>query len=99
MLIIQHRELIEQLEVMKYKLAEAKKEAKMHQKRASRVQTSVDAEKAEQHRDAGSRQATQQFKQLLVDSGGLSRLTIFNDKWHKKHPYAAKLLFDMCCVQ
>jgi hypothetical protein len=41
--------LIEQLKVAKYALAEAKKKAR---KEAKRIQTSVDAEEAEQHKDA-----------------------------------------------
>ena len=34
-----------------------------------------------------------QVKELLSSAGGLSRMTIFSDAWHKKHPNAARLLF------
>lgn len=61
-------------------MSEAKKEVKKLCMQVSWVQTSVDMLKAKQHKDAGSRKTTEQFKQIFVDSGGLSRLTIFNNK-------------------
>ena len=34
----------------------------------------------------------QQISAFLAQSGGLSRLTIFNNAWHEQNPTAAKLL-------
>ena len=34
-----------------------------------------------------------QINHLIATSGGLSRLTIFSNDWHKNHPDAAQVLF------
>eukprot|EP00956_Cyclotella_meneghiniana_P043136 scaffold254074_cov139-Cyclotella_meneghiniana.AAC.1 len=55
----------------------------------SRVQSSVNDEELN---EAGW-QALHRLQNMIVKDGGLSRLTMFNDRWHKVHPNAAKQLW------
>ncbi|KAL7528716.1 hypothetical protein ACHAXR_002591, partial [Thalassiosira sp. AJA248-18] len=73
-----------------------------HRKRARRRQSSLeddgsqDEESSEHWRDyelSKSKVICQQFETLISKSGGISRLTIFNDKWHDNHKDAARLLW------
>jgi hypothetical protein len=83
--------LIQQLEQARYASDEAKIATDKYRKKSKRAQSQYEAA-VEEIKD-GEDKTIKQFKQLLAESGGLSRLTIFNDRWHENHPTAAKLLW------
>lgn len=95
---MENKALLQQLEQAIYALDDAKTSYHKYRKKGQRAQSlyTTAAIKIQIMKDEDSI-TMKQFKQLLADSGGLSRLTIFNDRWHENHPTAAKLLWGYCC--
>eukprot|EP00804_Cyclotella_cryptica_P028614 CCRYP_020605-RA/>CCRYP_020605-RA protein AED:0.30 eAED:0.30 QI:0/-1/0/1/-1/1/1/0/419 len=60
-----------------------------HQRRRSRVQSSVNDDELNEVRW----QALHGIQKMIAKDGGLSRLTMFNNHWHKMHLTAAKQLW------
>lgn len=84
-------QLLKQLNEKDQALLNAQAESKKYKKRAYRSQSALEC--AEKEIEAAREAVFQQFMILLSKSGGLSRLTIFNDEWHKRHKDAARLLY------
>ena len=62
-------------------------------KNANRAKATLEKDEIEEYIDYGSEITFVQFEDLLAKAGGLSRLTLFNTEWHKKHGDAAKILW------
>lgn len=86
-------ELLRQIELKDQRIKVMKRQSNKHQMRSIRVQSSLDEECEEEYKEIGSTATISQIKSLLSRAGGLSRLTLFNDDWHKNHPNAAKKLW------
>jgi len=81
------------IEELEGKLEASKKNALKHNKRTKRATPSLDDDEKKKHLTEGQKLMKDDMLKLLSTSGGLSRLTIFNDEWHAENQTAAKLLF------